>query len=77
MTTGVKKKREAVNLSLKSAERDDLQDLARANRMTVTQLVRLLGAKALDNPTGFGLLPPKEIALVGVHHTHAEMQTHN
>jgi len=54
-----KKKREAVNLSLRAAERDDLQDLAVANRMTVTQLVRFLGAKAIDAPEGFGLLPPK------------------
>ncbi len=46
-----------VNLTLSEQQRDQLEELAKANAMSISGLVRFLATKAIDNPHSFGLLP--------------------
>jgi hypothetical protein len=62
----VEKKR-PVNLSLSTEERKELEELAKANRLSISALVRFLSAKALDAPEEFGLISPNLRTLAATH----------
>lgn len=52
-----------LNLTVTSETREALKDLADANGMSISQLVRFLSLKVLDNPASLGLRVPKGLAL--------------
>lgn len=56
-------KKKALNLTISDDAREALQELAAANEMSISQLVRFLSLKVLDKPEEFGLRVPKDFAL--------------
>lgn len=53
----------ALNLRVTPDTREALQSIAVANGMSISQLVRFLSLKVLDNPEDYGLRVPKVNAL--------------
>lgn len=52
--------RKPLNITMQDELRDNLQRLADTNQLTISTLLGWLGARAVDNPIAFGLLPEKE-----------------
>ena len=56
-------KKKPINLWFLESKRQALENLARANGMSSSGLVRFLTEKAMSDPEKFGLLPVKEVEL--------------
>lgn len=54
-------KKKPLNISVSDYARENLHELAESNGMSISQLVRFLSVKALNNPERFGLIAPKDL----------------